>query len=589
MLSHKGLALLALCLFSSSAAATNSTSGPQVTVKNGTYAGVYSSQYDQDFFLGMPYAQVYQTAERFTVAKSLNQSWDDVRSATQYSPNCLSYVIEEQGHKLSEDCLYVNVVRPSGVADTAELPVAFWIHGGGFTTGGSAYARYNLSFIVEQSVKIGTPIVAVSFNYRLGAYGFLSGGEATEAGISNNGYRDQRLALQWVNENIAAFGGSPDKVTIWGESAGAMSVTAHMFAYNGRDDKLFRAAAGQSGFGATVTSFTKGLTSSENADIIYNNLVTNTTCASLVGQSGSLDCLKKLAREEMDYALNVTKVSGFAPIIDGDFFQDFSTNQLEDGRFVKVPILVGANTDEGSDMNKGILSGSRLVNTDADMREALTSVVLGQNTNKTVDEVVDEIMYVYPNIQAVGIPSLEKWPHIIKTNDSYAQELGAQYRRTTAFWGDLRMQWARRRANIAWHKHSIPSWAYRFDVVPNGIKPYVGASHFKEVAFVFHNLNSDGMPTPPFGGEQPYVSKAKAVSDQMATAWINFFVGLDPNGPIGLNITNSQTWPQYDPSIGGGVGQEIVWDLDGNYIEFDDFRAEGINWMIENAAGALGY
>lgn len=97
------------------------------------------------------------------------------------------------------------------------------------------------------------------------------------------------------------------------------------------------------------------------------------------------------------------------------------------------------------------------------------------------------------------------------------------------------------------------------------------------------------MPTPPFGGEEPYVSKAKAVSDQMATAWINFFVGLDPNGPIGLNITNSQTWPQYDPSIGGGVGQEIVWDLDGNYIEFDDFRAEGINWMIENAAGALGY
>lgn len=167
------------------------------------------------------------------MAKSLNQSWDDVRSATQYSPNCLSYVIEEQGHKLSEDCLYVNVVRPSGVNDTADLPVAFWIHGGGFTTGGSAYARYNLSFIVEQSVKIGTPIVAVSFNYRLSAFGFLSGGEATEAGISNNGYRDQRLALQWVNENIAAFGGSPDKVTIWGESAGAMSVTAHMFAYNG--------------------------------------------------------------------------------------------------------------------------------------------------------------------------------------------------------------------------------------------------------------------------------------------------------------------------------------------------------------------
>lgn len=99
--------------------------------------------------------------------------------------------------------------------------------------GGSADRRYNLSFIVEQSVKMGTPIIGLSLNYRLSAFGFLNGKEAVDAGIANIGFRDQRLALHWVQENIAAFGGSPKKVTIWGESSGAESVTAQVLAYNG--------------------------------------------------------------------------------------------------------------------------------------------------------------------------------------------------------------------------------------------------------------------------------------------------------------------------------------------------------------------
>jgi acetylcholinesterase len=99
--------------------------------------------------------------------------------------------------------------------------------------GGSGDQRYNLSFIVQHSVEMGKPIIGVSINYRLHAFGFLAGKEALAAGVTNLGFRDQRLALRWVNENIAAFGGAPDKVTIWGESSGAESVTAQVFAYNG--------------------------------------------------------------------------------------------------------------------------------------------------------------------------------------------------------------------------------------------------------------------------------------------------------------------------------------------------------------------
>lgn len=136
------------------------------------------------------------------------------------------------------------MIRPSGLAPAAAssntsdtssgLPVAVWIHGGGLYMGGSADRRYNLSFIVERSVEMGTPMLAVSLNYRLSAFGFLCGSEALAAGIANNGFRDQRQALRWVSENIAAFGGDPEKVTIWGESSGAESVNAQVLAYGGK-------------------------------------------------------------------------------------------------------------------------------------------------------------------------------------------------------------------------------------------------------------------------------------------------------------------------------------------------------------------
>lgn len=100
--------------------------------------------------------------------------------------------------------------------------------------GGSNDQRYNLSFIVNNSVAMNTPMLGVSIQYRLSAWGFLGGKEALDGGATNLGFRDQRLALHWIQENIAAFGGDPSKVTIWGESAGGQSVGAQFLAYNGK-------------------------------------------------------------------------------------------------------------------------------------------------------------------------------------------------------------------------------------------------------------------------------------------------------------------------------------------------------------------
>lgn len=115
------------------------------------------------------------------------------------SPSCLGY---GQSEGASESCLTLNVVRPSGTKLEDKLPVAVWTYGGGYTSGSSADQRYNLSFIVDQSVQMGTPIVAVSFNYRLHCWGFMWSQENKEVGVGNLGFRDERLALHWVQESM---------------------------------------------------------------------------------------------------------------------------------------------------------------------------------------------------------------------------------------------------------------------------------------------------------------------------------------------------------------------------------------------------
>lgn len=183
--------------------ANSAPSSPTLLTRNGTYTGVYSPAYDQDFFLGVPFAQPPVGDLRWRVPQSLNQSFSGTRKATAYSSNCIGLGADSWGYPLSEDCLYLNVVRPhrpSGYEPNEDLlPIAVWIHGGGFYMGGSADKRFNMSFIVENSQKAGTPFIAISLNYRLNGWGFLNSNEVRGEGATNLGLRDQRLALHWVS------------------------------------------------------------------------------------------------------------------------------------------------------------------------------------------------------------------------------------------------------------------------------------------------------------------------------------------------------------------------------------------------------
>lgn len=252
------LALLSLLAVSTQALAgltrrQNAPSAPTATVRNGTLTGYYQATYDQDYFLGIPFAQPPIGDLRFRPPMPLNSTWPGSKNATEYSPQCIGYGMDtwSQGNYVSEDCLTLNVIRSTGSGNG--LPVLVWIHGGGFFNGGSSDHRYNQSFIVEQAALAGNPIVAVSINYRLAEWGFLYGQAVQDSGNTVLGFRDQRLALQWVQENIEAFGGDPSRVTIQGESAGGTSIAALLLAYGGRDDGLFAGAIAESGPPARVS------------------------------------------------------------------------------------------------------------------------------------------------------------------------------------------------------------------------------------------------------------------------------------------------------------------------------------------------
>jgi len=485
---------------------------PIAAVRNGSYSGIHSSVYNQDYFLGIPYSQPPVGDLRFRQAQPLNTSWTETKNATEYSYECYGYGSDQWvlGNRVSEDCLTLNVVRPSG-SPNGSLPVGVWIHGGGFFEGGNADPRYNLSFIVQQGVYAGSPFIGVSINYRLSGWGFLFGKEVLADGSANIGLRDQRLALHWIQENIAAFGGDPTKVTIWGESAGGFSVGAQLVAYGGRDDGLIRGAISQSGVAANLAS---PKVTAETWQPFYQRITAAVGCGN---STDSLACLRGVPVKTLSDVFNssVTAGASFSAVIDNDFLPDSGSNLLLAGKFLKVPYIIGANHDEGTSF------GRRGINTDEQFLASLTSAGIDNATAST-------IAVVYPDILEIGIPPT--FPGVPPATTIF----GTQFKRAAAYGGDSVMHAPRRLTNQYWAKYNATSYSYVFHVIPNGLDGRTGATHFQEVAFVFHNLNGDGyrnaVAVPPFENRP---ETFKQLSTLMSRMWASFIAYGDPNHSVG--------------------------------------------------------
>ncbi|KAH8885620.1 putative neuroligin [Thozetella sp. PMI_491] len=502
---------------------------PSVVVINGTYEGRHLHEYNQDLFLGIP-----------------------------YPPNSPAWPFT-----LSEDCLTLNIIRPtecsrSGMKRDGEgLPVGVWIHGGGWSMDYGSNGVYNLSFIVQQSVEIGKPILAVSLDYRLSFWGFASSQEVLDAGVANLGLKDQSLALHWIQENIAAFGGDPAKVTIWGESAAGGAMGYHATAFGGRDDGLFRGIIAESGAESTQI---KDLNVSSRAPAFR-------AVPQAVGCSGAADTLACLCQASFD-ALNnsiARLASSQGPVWDGDIIADFSSVQLAQGHFTKVPILLGTNADEEP------LFGGTTVSSDAAISSYISSS--GPDANTTAI-----LMTLYPNIDSLGLPTQYRVPA-----DGF---IASQFKRSVAVAGDsFFLSWRRHRTD-AWSKWGVPAYSYLFASPLTSCEntfscPTYGTTHYTEIGYVFYNTLGIGYAegvSPLSGASQDLLDLAKLTTRM----WISLIHDLDPNSH---GIDGVEPWPTYNAT--GGYGQNFYLAPRNAGVRPDTFRLANTAFM--NSVALLQY
>ncbi|KAJ3832691.1 Alpha/Beta hydrolase protein [Lentinula raphanica] len=511
--------VLEVCL----ALATSPLASPTVVLDSATVTGVRSG--DTEEFLGIPFAQPPLGPLRFNLPQPIlpyNMSF----SATSMGPACpqqplhlpnMSGLPDEVIDCIvnsiygfifpdDEDCLTINVIRPATASSTAssELPVLVWIFGGGFELGGPQ--MYDGATIVQRSIELDEPVIYVSMNYRVTAFGFLASQEVKDAGVGNLGLQDQREAFRWVQKYIEAFGGDPKKVTIWGQSAGAISVALHMVANGGDTEGLFRAGFMQSGSPIPVGDITHGqkylniLCSRITTVVDYDAMVEATGCS---GSNDTLNCMRgveypliKAAVADASSIISYQSLNfPWLPRADGVLLSDDPQKLVQQGQVASIPIVSGDCDDEGT-----LFSLSNLnITTQSELSTYIRTVF-----PKISESDLAQLLTGYPADITQGSPF----------NTSIYNAITPEYKRISAFQGDAAFQ-APRRFFLQNLSGKQPIWSF----ISKRLKdlPVLGSAHGTDT------LNVYG------GGD-------------MADYLIRFAANLDPNGNTGIE------WPQYTNS-----------------------------------------
>jgi para-nitrobenzyl esterase len=284
-------------------------------------------------FKGIPFGEPPTGDLRWKAPQAV-KSWTGTRQATQFGPRCMQLpLFGDMGFRsngMSEDCLYLNVWTPAKNANT-KLPVMVYFFGGGFQAGDGSEPRYDGESMAAKG------IVSITVNYRLGIFGFLAHPELTKESehhaSGNYGLLDQSAALRWVKQNVAAFGGDPNRVTIAGESAGSFSVSAQMISPLSRD--LIAGAIGESG---SVLALAPAPTLSQAEE-------TGAKFGTTAG-AGTLAALRALTPQQLLDLVARPGSGRFNQIVDGYFFPEAPIATVKAGKQAHVPLLAGWNSEE---------------------------------------------------------------------------------------------------------------------------------------------------------------------------------------------------------------------------------------------------
>jgi para-nitrobenzyl esterase len=452
-----------------------------VRLDSGAISGVAASTPGIYIFRGIPYAAPPIGNLRWRAPQPV-ANWQGVRKMDTFGPPCVQPLrTDPKQTRGSEDCLYLNVWTPAKSA-ADRLAVMVWIHGGGFRDGTGAMLLHDGEELARKGV------VLVTINYRLGVLGFFAHPELTKESdrraSGNYGLMDDIAALQWVQRNIAQFGGDPAKVTIFGQSAGSMAVSCLQASPVAKG--LFRAVIGESGasFGGLLNN--TSLAQSEEAGVKFAESMGAKSIAELRAQPA-----EKLI------------TAGFrgAPNNDGWVLPEPPVAIFQNGRQNRVPALVGSNSDEGRMFARGHMNAQEFI----------------EDARKRFGSAADEFLKLYPA-------------------GSEAQAAESRQRAATQESMGLNMRlWAEAEA-----KSGLKAYIYYFTRVTPGGPPantppdqlILGAPHGEDLAYVSNNIgktealrNSD-----TFRNAEPAAYDVK-LADIVSSYWVNFARNLDPNGP----------------------------------------------------------
>jgi para-nitrobenzyl esterase len=500
---------------------------PLVKIPAGALLGV--TENDISVFKGIPYAAPPVGDFRWRPTQQV-KSWDTVRDASKFCADCVQRTFPNSQTITSEDCLFLNIWTPSNFSYKTKFPVMVWIHGGGFTGGsGSGQGTVGNSFAKQG-------VILITINYRLGRFGHFAhpalAKEHPEEYKGSYAYMDQIAALKWIQKNITQFGGDPNNVTIFGFSAGGVSVHSLLTIPSAKG--LFHKAISESGGGRDGVLTGRPI-HKENADPLYS-ISAETIGVNFALKHGitgtdndALIKLRSLSAQQVLDGGQENDSSGLriyaGPILDGRLVVETAETAYQNGRQPKVPLVIGNCSAE---------IGGPFV-----------------NSSTTKDSLFLAFGEFGKDAKSAYDPS----------GDREFNEVITKFN-TDWVWGEPGRMAAR-----AFVAKNSPSYMYQFGYVPTGMqaRSRYGAGHGSEVSFVFNTLNARW-------GNAEITSQEKELASTMNSYWINFAKTGNPNGE-GL-----PKWPLYNTQ-----SEEILdIELDGKVVPKPDPRKSRFN-VIEKA------
>jgi len=484
--------LFALTLFAATAFASDPL---KIKTDKGSVEGTYTTDHQVRIFKGIPYAAPPVGNLRWQLPQPAAKFFGTF-AAHDYGHHCYQtnpfadMTFSDPGP--SEDCLTLNIWSPTK-AKPGSLPVMVWIHGGGYTAGSASEPRHDGQFLAHRNV------VIVTLNYRLGIFGFFThpdlAAESPHHAAGNYGLLDQAAAIAWVSRNITAFGGDPNNITLFGESAGSFSVSAQMASPLAK--ALLAKGIGESGgaFRSNSLNFpTLAKTEQEDADFAQTAL-----------HASTIADLRKLSADDIITAASAhtsPPPPHFGPVVDGYFLPQSVPEIYAAGQQAHIPLLAGWNADEVRSM--------------VTMSPVPTTVAtFTTQATKDFGARAQDFLAVYP-----------------ATTDAEAVQSAGDFvsDRFIAY-----STWAWLEAQVK--TGQAPVYRYRFDLAAPGDKFHpagTGAFHSDDIEYVFGTLDSRQQAT--------IRPEDRTLSDQIQKYWTNFARNGDPNSPT------LPTWPTYTPA-----------------------------------------